>query len=128
MTLHLLRYEICFVIEVFSNGNLSILIIFPTYNILNASVLPCYVWQAVIEAVGKSGLRVTMGGKKVSEPNEDEKELSTVVLKVSLPSGEEEKVGVSRSTLRLFVFVYHTLITSQPQPHRIFGLSVDQWV
>ncbi len=112
-----------------SEDCISLFIFCPTYNnTLNASVLPCYVWQAVIEAIGKSGLRVTMGGKNVSESDEDEKELSTaVVLKVSLPSGEEEKVSISRSTLRLFVSVYHVLITSQPQSLRSFGLSVDQW-
>ncbi len=50
--------------------------------------------QAVIEAIGESGLHVTRGGEGVSEPNEDVKELSTVVLKVSLPSKEEEKVSI----------------------------------
>eukprot|EP01084_Bolivina_argentea_P311579 539371_1 len=48
--------------------------------------------KSVIEAVGKSGLHVNTSEKEeVGEPNADEKEISTVVLSVSLPSQEEEK-------------------------------------
>ncbi len=87
----------------------------------------CYVWQAVIEAVGKSGLHVNASGKEeVGEPNEDKKELSTVVLSVSLPSEEEEKVGIFHSTpLRLFVYIClpHPNHKCQTQLYRLFGQS-----
>ncbi len=52
-------------------------------------------------------------GGGVDEPKEGEKELSTVLLGVSLPSQEEEKVSILHSTpLGIFVYICTCLYTT----------------